>query len=242
MTEEKITARIRDLLRLSKSDNVNEAGNAAAQAQALMTKHSITEAMVEGADTDAERVEVGLLHTHDGRNMPTWKRTLSRVMCEVNQCHAYKFGSELRVIGRPTDANTVRYLFSYVSREVDRLADQEANLRGGPGRTWKNNFRIGAVQEVNRRLREAYQGARVQMRQDADRNDTLGTGSALVRVDGALATLDRRRADALQYGREKLRLRMVHRGSRGNRDGREAGKRAGASIDLNRGRSAALGG
>lgn len=243
MTEDKITARIRDLLRLSKSDNVHEAGNAAAQAQTLMSRHSITEAMVDvGADADEteEAIEVGLLHKHDAKNMPSWKRSLCNTMCEVNQCHGYSHGNELRIIGRPGDATTVRYLFSYVSREIDRLADQEAALRGTPDRTWKNNFRIGAMREVNSRLREAFAGVRAKMRQDADRNDTMGNGSALVLVTNALTKLDTRRENAREYGKKKIGLRSISRRSKYSEDGREAGKRAGASIDFNRGRSAAL--
>lgn len=243
MTDDKITARIRDLLKLASSDNVHEAGNAAAQAQALMSKYAITEAMVDvGADADEleEVIEVGLLHKHDAQNMPSWKRTLCTVMCKVNQCHGYSFGNELRIIGRPGDATTVRYLFSYVSREINRLADVEAELRGSPGRTWKNNFRLGAVQEVNSRLREAFKGVRAQMKQDADRGDTMGTGTALACVNDALAKLDTRRENAVQYGKKKLGLRTIRRSSARSLDGREAGKRAGANINLARGGNAAL--
>ena len=51
--QEKILDRIKKLFALADSANVNEAGNAAAQAQLLMAKHAIEAAMLEtAADED----------------------------------------------------------------------------------------------------------------------------------------------------------------------------------------------
>lgn len=234
---------VRKLLELSKDNaNVNEASAAAAQAQRLMSKHSITEAMLDVSPDEDEDIEVDTLHKHGSNSLPSWKGQLGVVMAEVNQCVCYRSGSELRIIGRPSDANTVRYLFSYVVREVDRLTKQESNLRGNPGRTWCNNFRLGAVTEINRRLREAEKEARASMKQEADASDTMGTGVALVRVNNALQKLDDRSAAAQQYGKKKLKLRSGGRSSsRFDAGARAAGKRAGASINLNGGGRAGLG-
>ncbi len=240
--EDKIVDRVRKLLELANSDNVHEAGSAAKQAQILMSKHNISEAMVSvEADADEqEDLEVDMLHQHGGRQLPSWKGRLGVVMCEVNQCHCYRTegrdGMELRIIGRPSDAATVRYLFSYVVREIERLTQQESDNRGGAGRTWLNNFRLGAMQEVNNRLREADKEARAAMKQDADAQDDLGTGTALVVVNSAIAKLEERRKEAVVYGKKKLGL-VATSGSRSRYDSgaRAAGKRAGASIDLNSG-------
>jgi hypothetical protein len=236
---------VRKLLELAKSDNVNEAGNAAAQAQRLMSRHAITEAMIDvGQDEDekAEPITSDVMHAHESQNLPTWKGQLGVVMAECNQCKCYRSGSELRIIGRPSDANTVRYLFSYVAREIDRLTKQESDARGGPGRTWCNNFRLGAVDAVNKRLREAHRDARNDMRREAHAGDTLGTGVALVRVNNALATLDQRVRDVEEYGKRKLHLRSTgHAHTRYDSDARAAGARAGATINLSNGRSASLG-
>jgi hypothetical protein len=242
--QERKLDQVRKLLELANSDNVHEASNAAAQAQRLMSKFQITEAMIEvEADEDErEDLEVDTLHSHDARNLPTWKGQLGVAMCEVNACHCYRTGSELRIIGRPSDANSVRYLFSYVVREIDRLTAIEARLRGNPGRTWCNNFRLGAVHEVNRRLREAHAEARAAMKREANDGDTLGNGAALVRVNDALAKLDARRDEAVLYGKKRLHLR-ARSGSRSRYDAgaRNAGRRAGASINLNAGGRAPLG-
>jgi hypothetical protein len=163
-------------------------------------------------------------------------------MAEVNQCKCYRSGSELRIIGRPSDASTVRYLFSYVVREIDRLTKEESNLRGNPGRTWCNNFRLGAVHEINRRLEEAAREARAAMKKEADDGDTMGTGTALVLVNNAIAKLDDRTAAVEDYGKRKLRLRSGSSShSRYDAGARAAGKRAGASIDLSNGGRRGLG-
>jgi hypothetical protein len=239
MTEQdKILDRVRKLLELAKSDNVNEAGNAAAAAQTLMSRHSITEAMIDVSpdqDEKDEPIVADTLHVC-GNKLVSWKDQLALAMCRVNQCEAYHVGGTLNVIGRPSDAATVRYLFAYVTREIDRLCADAASLLGKPGKTWCNNFRLGATHEVCRRLREAHRNARAAMRQEASAGDTLGNGVALMRIDNALAKLDGRSAAAVKYGKEKLKLRAGHR-SQGRFDpyARQAGQRAGASIDLSGG-------
>jgi len=247
---------VRKLLELAKSDNVNEASNAAAQAQRLMSKFSITEAMieVEAADgetesTDSESPEEDLLHRHQSNAMPTWKINLAVGLTGANQCRVLVNRNALKIVGRPSDASTVRYLFSYVVREIDRLTKCESALRGSPGRTWCNNFRLGAVSEVSRRVREAANAARKEARHEADAGDTLGNGAALVRVDNALARLQQHTKDAEAAvqriinpkGRKNGGRTHQSSGSRFDSGGRAAGRRAGASIDIGAGGRAPLG-
>jgi hypothetical protein len=245
MADSKILDRVRKLLELAKSDNINEAGNAAAAAQELMTRHAIGEAMLDvnpDADEKAEPIEHDLLHATGGQQLPTWKGSLGVALCEVNGCKCFRTGGNLNVIGRPSDAATVRYLFAYIAGEIDRLAQQAADERGNPGRTWLNNFRLGAMSEVNRRLRQAHADTRTAMRQEAVASDTLGTGTALVRVNNALVKLDAHKAAVADYGKQKLHLRSSGRShSRFNGSAREAGRRAGAAIDLSRGDRPGLG-
>ena len=239
--QEKITERVRKLLELSKSANVNEAGNAAGAAQELMSKHAITEAMLDvGPDQDQadEDIAVDSLHTHDSRNLPTWKGHLGVGICDVNQCECFRTGNTLRIIGRPSDAASVRYLFSYVAREIDRLSKEESALRGSPGRTWANNFKLGAVSEVSKRLKHAYTKVRTEMKQEAEQGDTLGNGVALVRVNSALTKLDNRKAEATEYGKTRLKLKKAGRThSNYDSEARDAGRRAGANINLEGGTS-----
>jgi hypothetical protein len=155
-------------------------------------------------------------------------------MASVNGCGVYNALGSLHIFGRPSDAAKVRYLFAYVKREIERLCKQAADERGAPGRTWSNNFKLGAAHEIGRRLREADQAARSAMKREADAGDTLGNGSAIVLVNNALAKIDAHKVSITEYGKVKLHLRTVSRSAtRFDPSARDAGKRAAANIDLN---------
>jgi hypothetical protein len=236
---EKKVDQVRKLLELSKSDNVNESATAAEQAQRLMSKFSITEAMlaVEADEDQDDTIERGELHIHGSNKLPSWKKLLAGAMSYANQCDYYWQGNRLFIVGRPADAETVRYLFSFVCREIDRLAKQEGSLLGSPGRTWFNQFRLGAVDTVSDRLRKAAREARAEMKQIADEKDSMGTGTALVLVNNALARLDSRKEASSKYVRDVVKPR-IHNDIGGNAayDGmaREAGRKAGKNINLDK--------
>jgi hypothetical protein len=232
----KIIERVRKLLELAHNNtNVSEAANAASAAQTLMSRHAISEAMLAPADAAPdEPIEKDVLFASGGTQNATWRGQLAMVMSEVNGCGVYQSCGSLYIFGRPSDSAKVRYLFAYVAREIERLCKEAADLRGSPGRTWANSFKLGAVSEINRRLREADKAARASMKQEADASDTLGTGSAIVLVNNALAKIDAHKVSVAQYGEVKLHLRKGSAShSRTDYGARDAGKRAAANIDLN---------
>lgn len=236
MTDEHILERVRKLLALSQSDNVNEAAAAAKQAQVLMSKHQISEAMLD-VDVGEEDEAIGteLLHNHGKRTMPSWKRSLATVVAQVNQCKAFRQAgsSRLQIVGRPSDCDTARYFFTYLIRQVEEVAQIQGSVRGRPGRTWYANFRQGATVELCRRLREADEEARAALKQEADASDTLGSGTALVKVNTAIAKIDDRRQAARDYAKRVHGLKRARRSaSNYDPDGFNAGKRAGERIKL----------
>ena len=240
--EEKVVERVKKLLELSKSENVNESATAAAQAQKLMTKHSITELMLEKSDEKLEEaIEDAILYAQD-KQMPQWYGRLCMKLCGVNQCDCYQSGNQLKVVGRPSDAQTVRYLFSYISKEIIRLRDQHSEERGEPGRRWRNDFCIGATAEVNNRLYIAAKEARAEMKREADASDTMGTGTAIVLVNNALAKLDKRGADVGVWVKKNLKLQTTSSSRRySDRDGRTTGQLAGRNIDIGAGGRGSIG-
>jgi hypothetical protein len=231
---DKIIDRVRKLLELSKSANVHEAANAAAAAQELMTRFEISSSVLSQTtanDEDDEPIETGLMHATDGSQLPTWKGQLAVCVAEVNQCKAWRSGPSLHVIGRPSDASKVRTLFINVACEIERLAGEGARERGNPGRTWVNNFRLGAVGAVSKRLREGRQKAVDGMRSEAATLD--GGGIALVRVNHAISKLNERSLAVQQYAEKNLNLRArSSTRTTYDSDARRAGERAGGSIDL----------
>lgn len=240
MSQEKILERVRKLLELAKSDNPHEVGNAAAQAQKLMTEHAIEEAML-GTVSAEEEIETDILNAVEGTQCATWRSYLSSTVCRVNNATSYIHGSALYIIGRPSDAAKARYLFAHVQGEINRLCKLAAAERGEPGRTWCNNFRLGATNAVRERLDEAHKAAIAGMRKAADAGDTLGNGTALVRVDNALAKLQ----GVQEQARAKLKDMKLKRGPkpkfRADTTARAVGFKAGQRIDIAPGGKGALG-
>lgn len=249
-TDSKILDRIKKLLALAHNNtNANEAASAAAQAQALMSRHAIDSMMLEtAADGPEEPIETETLWV-EGNKRSTWRGRLAVTLCRVNQCKAYitevrtarsqsKPQAELRVIGKASDAQTVRYVFTYLVREIERLCDEEIELRGSMGKTWCNNFKLGAVDTINMRLIEADAKARAEMKKEAG----VGTGTALVLVNTAIAKVDATREVVQLYGKQKLHLSAA-KVSEGRYDAsaRAVGRKAGERVDLNRGGRSKLG-
>lgn len=238
--DEKILDRVRKLLELANSDNANEAASALGQAQKLMARHGIGEAMLAAEQPDEiGEIENDLLHT-DGK--ASWRTQLALRIGYANQCQVYSSGSTLRVVGHTKNRDTVRYLFTYAASEIDRLCIKALRERGNPGRTWANNFRHGAVEAIRDALLAAEKQARAEMRAEADRTDTLGTGASLVLVNQAIERIDANANNVRQYCAVNLHLRTRSAGgSRLDPSARQAGYRAGQQVDLGRGRSGALG-
>lgn len=239
MTDTKILDRIKKLLALAHGNaNANEAASAAAAAQDLMSRHAIDSMMLETAASDEEPIETETLWV-EGKRTSTWRWRLAATLCRVNQCKAYySYGkTEIRIIGKTSDAQTVRYFFTYLVREIERLCDEEIDLRGSMGKTWCNNFKIGVVDTINSRLVEADLKAREAMKKEAG----SGNGTALAVVNTAIAKVDKAREAIELYGKQRLNLKPLSGSSaRLDEDARAAGRLAGKRINLDRGGRAGL--
>jgi hypothetical protein len=239
----KIIGKIARLLKLAEGKGTTpaEAATAAAQAQRLMLKHNIEQAAVEGADVEpSESIERGTMWS--GGKVVVWKMSLANSVARMNSCrvliHSGGYGgASLSLIGRPSDAAIVRYLFAYLTREIDRLA---STARPDPWssvgvRAYRNAFRRGAVETVVARMR-------ADRRKDRQAVVDAGTHCS------ALAVVDKRDAEVQahleKYSRRTYKAGRVSSAS-GLRDGRDAGRRlalrsglgeGGARASLGRGR------
>ncbi len=228
--QEKILDRIKKLFALADSANVNEAGNAAAQAQRLMAKHAIDAAMLETAADEDEQAGEEVLYDNTWKVLPTWRQLLAQDLAKANRCRSFQRGRNLCIVGRPSDCANVRYMHAYLMTEVDRLTKSASKDGGGLGRTWMNNFRLGAVTEVGRRV----QIAALEARQEAKAEAVAQTdgGASLARIDSALATLDGHAKAVDDYIARNLNVRSSSASYTGNQDARQAGTRAGANINI----------
>lgn len=204
MTQTKIVDRIRKLLKLATSSNVEEAANAAAHAQRLMERHNIDVALLDdgAAESRWSVSDHPDMPIETGKRIATWKVRLCQDLAGVNGCEVYFNAdddgtSDLCLVGAREDALNVQRLYTYCTSEIDRLATcfRAALPKRAKVRTALDSFRVGAVDTVHWRLQEAQEAARKAARKAA----RAQSSTALARVDTAIARLDSRAAEAQRY-------------------------------------------
>jgi hypothetical protein len=214
-----IIDKIRKLLSLSKSSNANEAAAAAAAAQRLMTEHQIAEAELEcGEQHERATLADDPIDTF-GWQTPLWKEQLLGSLVQLNGCMSWKQSRwengtcvrKVQIVGRPSDVATVRYLYAWLTVEIERLAQRDAK---GRGRSYANSYRVGAVTGCVSAMRIADRQAR-----------QTAPSAALVRLD-AREEEARTVAAQLELDIKKARPAAFERDEEAYR----AGVRAGAQL------------
>ena len=227
-----IVDKVHKLLRLSTSSNPHEAALAADRAQKLIYEHNLTESMLSfenQTEPDELIVDFGELEQpldESGHLQIRWKGVLSVVLSKLNGCHVYKDGRTLHIIGRPSDVETVRYMFGYLCRETMRLT----RLAGkGMTLTWKRHHSLGIVDTLSTRLEATKQEFEHDKRQLIGRDTT-----ALVLMNKALMQIDKRAEEAKQFLYQTHSDMRPGKRSRPrlNLGARAAGRRAGYSIKI----------
>lgn len=235
-TPTQVLDKIARLLRLAENDGatVHEAAVAAATAARLMAEHRLERADVEAPDGSE------LIEDQDeplftmGRRVP-WISGLANGISRSQGCRTYLRRSarkgrqrvDLAVVGRRADVEAVRYLFAYLHREIERIADLAAKSGEiDADRVSKNSFRCGTAAVVIYRLNQA--------RLEAEGAFAAARGRE--QASRAIVCVDAREAAVEAWMRERLKLRDT-RSSRsvGRRDAYDAGKQAGARIEIRRG-------
>lgn len=171
MTETNILERIQKLLALSSSDNPNEAANAATRVQEMLRKHNLKMSEIPLAIGKKRSDAYGrFIVDLDGSSV--WRRELLNVIAYCNFCKLTFGGSlgrsAISLIGEPENVEAVKLLYRYVLEQLYPMADtayliykQEDGRVNG--RTWRNNFFLGARNVItNRLLEEKQQAERVQ--------------------------------------------------------------------------------
>lgn len=245
MTKQQIIAKVQKLLALATSDNPNEAASAAAKAQRLMDEHKLSTMMLA---IETEQPDEPLVNTaksggapiDEAASVPHWRLWLATEIGEANGCAVYrmKYGGgltrrrtvQLHATGRQSDIECAAYLYRYVWREIDRLAKRDCK---GFGKGYANNYRLGAVAEIRRRLKAEKAATEARAREAAGANSR-----ALMRIDGALTRLRDRYAEANRWQDENLGLRTLKSRCSYNARARHEGACAARSIGLGRARNA----
>lgn len=137
----------------AKAGTIHEAETAAAKADALIQKYRLSEADVEsaGAAPTEKPAAADPLHTSKTRT-PMWLRLLAQDLAKHYGCFAWtQMGGAysawtLRIVGRPSDVEVVRYMFAWISTEIARLSQAEH------GKADQNAFRLGAIAGIRNAL------------------------------------------------------------------------------------------
>lgn len=234
MTHADALQKVAKLLRLAQSDNPHEAALAASRAQEIMDRFKLTGADIQIDGQPAAPSEPVEHFSHDpldADGSARWKGQLGVVIAKQNQCKLYANRGTLCLIGRASDVQTVRYLYGWMVREIERLAARDCR---GCGRTYWNNYRLGAVETVCKRLRESALDTVAAVKAEA-----VGNARALVLVQKSLAVIETQAAEVESYGKRVLHLR-ARSASRTNfhSGAREAGRKAGGEVRMNGARAA----
>ncbi len=232
MTHEQALAKAAKLLRLAQSDNPHEAALAASRAQEIMDRFKLTHDDVKDGGSTPASSEPVRHFAEDPLDAKTdrWRGQLAVSVTKSNQCLCYHARSGYALIGRASDVMACRYIYQWLTREIERLAAAHC---AGNGRTYWNNFRLGAVETVARKLRESKAQTVAAVKQEAQDASAFDNGRALVLVTKSLATIAAQTQEVEDYGKKVLNLR-ARSCSRTTYDSnaREAGRRAGATINI----------
>ncbi len=145
-----------------RAGTVAEAEAAAAALTKLLTKYNLTAAEFDhrierNPQDDYVRQTVDL----DGRT--SWQRDLLGAVAHHNFCRVVHIArTDLSyLVGEPRNIEIVRDLYTYLRREVDRLADRAwEEARGSSpdwisSREWKRSYRAGVVDGIGMAMTEA---------------------------------------------------------------------------------------
>lgn len=249
MTRDEAIQKALKLLKLAGSCYPEEAALAAQRAQEILDRYEISSAMLQEAGEAPTEPEEEIVNFQGhaapvdimGQNLSWWAVYLAGHLAKVNACCiflGYVFGDKRRrtieIIGRPSDVEKVRYLYQYLCREVDRLADRDGR---GCGKTWRNQFRMGVVATIGGKLAQAQQQVQSEMR-----GECQGNAQALVRLDRAIARLSDKQATTEQWVKAHMKFKNA-RGSAARTDygAYQRGRKAGEEVAVNANTRGALG-
>jgi hypothetical protein len=219
----KIIDKIQKLLRLAESASVHEAAVAAAQATRLMAIHRIAAAEVE--EHDAAEEEPLDEFTVETSKRSTWRWDLLWAVCGPAGCRPWAQGDARHVryliYGPRAAADTARYQYLLAAKAIERELASRRKAGEIVGRSECHAFRMGAIDEIARRLKQANVDAVGEVEATEESRAT------------ALARLD---ADGEHVEAWMLSLGLKYSGASTRRissaDGWTAGRSFGAGVSL----------
>lgn len=228
----KIIDRVKKLLALATSNNINEAATAAALAQELINKYNLSYLLL-GDPLEEKFVkdfrDEKCLYKFS-KNLIIWKGVLAKNVADTNHCRTYIFKTPnykfIGIIGREEDVEYVREIFNFLCIEIERLCIREGKNKG---KLWRNNFKLGAVEQVLIMLKETANKSKEDFQKHCSDNgiDKENISNALLKFDNRLKEVDDFIKENMKFAKSrKIKTAYDH-------SGRVAGQEAAKEINLN---------
>ena len=151
-----IIDRVKKLLALGTSSNVHEAAAATAAANKLIDEYRLSQADLE-VDSLKESIEEDYEYIYQSGKVTPWKMQLVHVLTShygVSYWNDCDFSgrkiSRYRMVGRRSDIDIVKYMFSWLILECQRLCQLEVK---GTGRVSVASYCMGFVSGIAEQLR-----------------------------------------------------------------------------------------
>jgi len=161
---------IQKCLRLSESDNENEAEVALGKAQELLEKYNLTMEQVKLADDGTPPPE--LINQDIQVGSSKWRKYLLFYIARNNFCEVVLGGkSNAHLLGRTPNVAAVLEMVNWIMPQLDRMATREAGkiksmafdpetqrfrkVTNESKRAFRNDFLWGAVKRINERFKES---------------------------------------------------------------------------------------
>lgn len=212
MTHQEALGKVMKLLRKGQDQNIdpNEAALFMAKAQEIMDRFQLDVSDIDfdknSNEADAEDVkDFGYADPLDdvkyGNYRESWCVSLSSVVAFHNQCatryrRTESKGSQIRIVGRPTDVETARYLYAFFKRQIEEMIVAKCK---GQSSTYKGEFARGCITTLSHRLEEQRKATINNIK-----NEQAGNSMALIRVDNAVARIEKRRQDVDDFFKKPM--------------------------------------
>lgn len=169
-------------------------------------------------------------HVKYGNYRETWTRTLANVLATHNQTRTFYTthadrSISIKIIGRGSDVQVVRYLYSFFKRQIEQLADEGCS---GNSTAYRGQFCMGVIDTLWRKLL-----AERKQTIEAKKTEHAQNSMALIRVNQAVVRLEKRSQAVEKFMEENLNLRKG-RGFNPKTEtgGRGAGRLAGEKLRM----------
>lgn len=235
-SREELITKLRARLALSRSSNPHEAANAAAAAERLIQAHRLSEAEVAKAragESEDSNLSLRLSVSPTGHEVE-WLTHLAHFLAGQYNCAAvstYDHATEyVEVVGSDADLETVRFMYTWISLEILRLAEEAAtaprksrHLKHKPrSDAWRLDFCVGAVLGIQSAMKKASRAARKEAGPAAARGLVLIQQQA----NQALA----QRYDDVQYTKAEIAARSTVAFEAGEKAARKLAKAPGKQL------------